>query len=708
MTPLAGVLSLLLAAGGAAGSQEPSPAPSPQVFPGEVEHVTVDVVVVDKRGEPVEDLGRDDFTVLDEGRPQPIASFDVMRSPAAAAPGGAVAQRARVVTNQEAPRERGRLFVILFDDLHLSPQGAQSARLAVAEFLARGTRDGDRVTLVASGGGAWWTTRLPEGRADLLAVLKHLDGRRIPENAMERLTDHEAVRIFVYRDTLVAARVMARWEQYGTQSRQQRAEMQASGEASRSVGSLIDPYLENRAAEGYFRLKSRLEITTKVLRRTLDALADNRDRKSVLLFSEGFAYDPSLEAFKLVGQSARRANAALYFIDARGLAGLSSVYSAELGPALPAEDLMSAIADVSLEGEGAAALAQQTGGFSVRNTNDFAAGAVRIGRESRSYYLLGYDPGDIPRDGRFRKLEVRVKRKNVTVRARPGYYAPNPAGQPAAPSEAGRDPGIQRALDAPGALDGIPLRMTSYALEEAGLGKVRVVMAAEADVAKAAFAEREGGALASLDTLLVVAHRESGEFYRSDQGVELSRRAGAPAGPVWYSFAREFQLPAGAYQAKLIVRDQGSGRIGSLILEFDVPPLDSLRVSSPILADRLQQAPGSAAAMPALVVGRDFPRGGTLYCMFDVYGAAKGPDGMPRVAAGHALRPRGGAAFARSAPSVIAPTSLGALVRLIQIPLAGATPGDYDLVLTVEDRLAGQSREVVEPFSIAVPAVAAR
>jgi VWFA-related protein len=698
----AAVLALCLGGATAASPQAPGPSPSPQVFPGAVEQVTVDVVVVDKRGQPIEDLRQDDFIVMDEGRARSIASFDVVRSPAEA---GAApefgARRSRVATNLERPDERGRLFVVVFDDLHMSPLNAQRAKLAVAEFLNHGTREDDRVTLVATGGGAWWTTRLPQGRSDLLTVLKHLDGRRVQDNALERLTDHEAVRIFVYRDVQVAARVMARFERYGMQSRQDLMTQQAQQEMNRTVPGIIDPYLEQRASEAYFKLKARLEITTGLLVRTLTALEDSRHRKAVLLVSEGFAYDPSFEGFKRASESARRANAAVYFIDTRGLEGLSSAYSAEFGAPFAEQDLMSAIADVSLEGEGAAALAEQTGGFAVRNTNAFGAGAARIGIESRSYYLLGYDPGEIPRDGRFRKLEVRVKRKDVTVRARRGYYAPRAEGDAAAAGEAGRDPGIQRALDAPGALDAIPLRMTAYALEDAGLAKARVVVAAQADVSKLAFPEQPGGALASLDTLVVVAHRESGDFHRADQRVDLARRASAPEGPAWYSFVREFALPAGGYQAKLVVRDATTQRVGSLIFEFEVPALDRLRVSTPILSDRLQPSAGGPGVTPTLQVDRSFAAGAMLYCMFDVYGAARGPDGMPRVAASHELRRSGGASVERGAPSVIEPTSLGALVRRIQIPLSTQAPGEYELLLTIQDRLSGESRLLVEPFTIA-------
>ena len=77
-----------------------------------------------------------------------------------------------------------------------------------------------------------------------------------------------------------------------------------------------------------------------------------------------------------------------------------------------------------------------------------------------------------------------------------------------------------------------------------------------------------------------------------------------------------------------------------------------------------------------------------------------GPDGLPRVTAGHALRRPGGATLGSTPPNPIRPTSIGALSRVIQLPLAGRAVGDYELVLTVTDEIAGRTREVVEPFSI--------
>jgi VWFA-related protein len=687
-----------------ASGQEPPSKPT-RVFPAEVEQVTVDVVVLDKRGEPVTGLTRDDFTVLDEGQPQSIATFDVVRPGESAGARGPASPAARssLATNLAKPTERSRLFVIVFDDLHMSPLNARAAKAAVASFVEKGLQEGDRVLLIATGGAAWWTTRLEAGRGDLLAVLKHLDGRRVQENAAERLTDFEAVQISVYHDATVANRVAQRFERYSTGARQAMQQSQQQRLLEQTTTGAIDPYIENRAFEAYVKLKSRLDLTLGVLERCFRALAESRDRKAVLLVSEGFANDPSNPMFKRTTEAARRANAALYFIDTRGLQGLSQAYSAEFGASLPEADLMSAIADVSQEGEGAAALAGDTGGFAVRNTNDFGTGAVRIGRESRSYYLLGYTPGDIPHDGRFRKIEVRIRNKALQVRARKGYYAPGgssptQAGAGSSSKKEQRDPEMQSALDAPGSMEGIPLRLTAYALQPSSVDQAHVLLAAEADVAKMSFPP--GGGNGVLDTLLVVTSRETGELQRSDVKVELQRRAApGPDQPIWYAFVRPFELTAGRYQAKLVARDGGSGRVGSVILEFDVPPLDKLRVSTPILTDTLQRT-ADGGISPTLVVRRDFKRTSQLFCRFDVFGAGKGPDGMPKVKAGHALRHAGGGIVGESAPATIQPTSIGALSRLIQIPLAGTSPGDYELVLTVVDEITGETRELVEPFSV--------
>ena len=87
-------------------------------------------------------------------------------------------------------------------------------------------------------------------------------------------------------------------------------------------------------------------------------------------------------------------------------------------------------------------MASDSGGFSVRNTNDLGAGIKRIADENRTYYLVGYNPTNTARDGKFRKISVKVPgRKGIEVRARKGYYAPSETGKTALTPKPGQDPG---------------------------------------------------------------------------------------------------------------------------------------------------------------------------------------------------------------------------------------------------------------------------
>ena len=71
-----------------------------------------------------------------------------------------------------------------------------------------------------------------------------------------------------------------------------------------------------------------------------------------------------------------------------------------------------------------ASLAQDTGGRTFYDMNDFGEAFQEVLSENSSYYLLGYSPSNARSDGRFRKIRVEVTRPGVKVQARPGYFAP--------------------------------------------------------------------------------------------------------------------------------------------------------------------------------------------------------------------------------------------------------------------------------------------
>jgi len=461
--------------------------------------------------------------------------------------------------------------------------------------------------------------------------------------------------------------------------------------------------VRGRASEIYYQAVSRNRITLEVLERSLNALAASKGRKGLILVSEGFIYDPNLDEFKRVTQASRRSNVAMYFLDTRGLGGLPSYTSAEFGPAIDTQDIGAAFMESIEASEGAESLAADTGGFSVKNTNDLLGGIKRIADESQSYYLVGYNSSNTARDGRFRKIQVKVAGKGLKVRARKGYYAPLEGGK-AADRKPGVDPNIQAALDSPYEQEDVPLRMTSYVMGETLLGKASVVVAADVDVAKFGFEEKDARLHDTLEYLLVVAHRESGEYFRYDQKVEMKLRPETRdrLNRTWYGVVKDFELAPGGYQAKIVVRDKNTGKIGTVVHEFEVPDLTQFRVSTPVLTDVVQPSEeNQSIPRPLLLARRTFGAGVMLYASFEVHGAAKDKKtGMPVVSAGYVIRRREGGVVTQAAPTLITPTSLGKVSRMIGAPLE-AGPGEYELVLTFNDTIAGKTLEVREPFSVA-------
>jgi VWFA-related protein len=696
-----------------AAPAQAAPRETPQVFPGLTELVTVDVAVTDKNGQPVTGLTADDFKIEEEGVPQAITSFQAVQL--SETPPTRVAARPAVSSNLLPQQFTTRTFLILFDDLHLSPEDAGRAKDAVAAFLTKGTREGDYVSLLATSGESWWNTRMAAGREDLLAILRRLESRRLPDGRPDRLSDWEAMRIAQYNDTLVGERVYRRYQTLRLTedaafptNRVDNARMTREEENDNYFRGINELMVETRAAETYRDVRDRSTKALAALERALDSLAFAKGRKALVLVSDGFILDNALDGFKNVVQAARRANVTIYFVNTRGLKGLGGLYGVEVGEPMMSRDTGAALADLTQEAAGSEHLANDTGGFVVRNTNDLEGGIQRIARESLAYYLLGYSPSQSPNDGSYRRIKVVVKGRNVNVRARKGYYAPRDGQLTPAGKREKADADLQRVLDSPYLAEDIPIRVTAYVRDEVTLGKARTLIAAEIGVKDLAMKVLEDGrSVGTLHFLLTVAHRDSSDYKREDKEVEIVMRPGTAAKPEssWYAVSREFVLEKGWYQAKLVVRDAENRRIGAVIHEFEVPRLEGLRVSTPVLSDQLQPpAPGVMPA-PLVIAHRDFAAGTPLYCQIDVYGASRGEvTNQPRVNAGYALQTADGKTLASVEATSIRPTSLGFVSRLWAMGLAGIEPGSYELVITVRDEITGQEEVRREPFTVTAAA----
>src|SRR5262249_45894599 len=150
----------------------------------------------------------------------------------------------------------------------------------------------------------------------------------------------------------------------------------------------------------------------------------------------------------------------------------------------------------------------------------------------------------------------------------------------------------------------------------------------------------EGGAKpARVEVSMAAVHRDTGREVRADGDVALPSTAGEKG---WPAVAQDFDLPAGVGQARVVVRDPVTGALGSVSQRFEVPAAGGLRLSPPILTDRVDAGAGAGPPRPALTARRVFAAAGSLYVQFEVFGAARPAEGPPRVLAGLSLRTRAG------------------------------------------------------------------
>jgi VWFA-related protein len=706
---------LLCLAAALAFPQAANPQVAPQVpsFASKVELITVDAVVVDDAGRPVAGLTRGDFVIKEDGRSQQVASFEAFTAEAAPA-----TLPSAVVASNEAGAGGGRTFSVVFDDMGITPALAETARGAIASFLERSLRDGDEVTLATSSGDGFWSARLPEGRPDLLAILARTHGRKDDAREAAWMSDYEAFWIATREDSpafgdrgpklvqgrpvqptstsdagnpgnlgSIKARVVQRWINLNA-----------------CVTNTCESQVRARAAEIEARRSARTRLSLQAVRRQLEANAPIRGRKSLLLLSEGFLQDWSSELRDLAALT-RESNTAIYFIDVRGLVASPAGDTAASFGTLedPRDQAKMGFEERNFTDAGSQALADASGGFSVRNTNDLGAGIDRIAEESRVFYLLGFYPPEGKSEREWRKLEVEVTRPGLTVRARRGYTLRlASAAKPDKKKEKGpaTDPAMARALDSAHPAAGVPLRAMSYVLEPRPKDLTHVVLAAEVDADRLALASRGDSRVARLDVSVAAVNRDSGRGFRHDDSVEVVVKAGVAPG--WRALAREFELPKGVTQVRVVVRDAASGALGSVTQRFEVPAPGTLRLSTPILTDRIEppKEPGEKPRA-ALAVHRVFAPAGALYCQFEVFGATLAGPGAARVSAGLDLLAGDGRGVRHADPTPIALDANGRVVRLLGLGLDGLAEGPYELVLQVEDLVSGVRVERHEAFVLA-------
>ena len=375
---------------------------APPTFQSGAEVVRVDFVVTDKSGRPVQGLAARDFVVKQDGKERPIIAFEAIggsNTAGSAEPAGPPV----VAASPEQPR--GPSTIVLVDDFHLTPSEAGRLRPALKNLVTTLQEPSTGLMLVAPGSQISLLAERSSAVASLLPAIDRIVGRRIDENATNfPISDAEALAI-ARRDIPTLTRVTSRFV-------------------------AINPELTPVDAETIaIENGTKLAHDVKILRDStydqalicLDWLAHRPGRHTLIVVSGGFPQDETDSKYDEVVTRSLRANAPIHFLDARGLSGFNPYHDAQYSAPLTRSQDEGPFARWD-DAAATAALADETGGIVIGNTNDLEKGFHRVLDMMSSYYVLAYDAPSHQKRG-FHKIKVETRLRSVQVQARRGYFS---------------------------------------------------------------------------------------------------------------------------------------------------------------------------------------------------------------------------------------------------------------------------------------------
>jgi hypothetical protein len=240
-----------------------------------------------------------------------------------------------------------------------------------------------------------------------------------------------------------------------------------------------------------------------------------------------------------------------------------------------------------------------------------------------------------------------------------------------------------------------------------GAGAARVQIVVEADGSRLQVAQTAKGAKASLDLNILAVSRDRPTVLPLGETIDIG--LGPHEAADWWALFREVRLPPGVAQVRTTIRDRASGAMGTVAARIEVPDIDAPYLSSPFLTDRTQP-PLAAGEPPRLVPTalRRFTRGRPLHCQYELFGfGGRDMPGVAQVAGGYTLQTAEGKVITVVPPTLIS-TDGHRVVRRITLPTAALAPGAYELLLNVEDRLAGRAFSAREAFVLEAEAALVR
>ena len=655
------------------------PAQNDYVFHAQTELVLVNVTVRDKSGNFVRDLKPEDFTVLEDGKAQKVISFDIENTDAVAAtdvaqvkllqtPAKAAASappQNEVSAALGAFKDR-RLIVLFFDLTAMEPDEIDHATTSAVNYVDKQMAPADLVAVVSLG--------------STLQVNQDFT------------TDHDLLKKAVLS--------------FSTGSGQGFEE--GSTGTTEGTADTGGSFTADDTEYNIFNTDRRLEA----LRSIAAQLSHVDQKKSLIYFSNGMSRTgvENQSELRAAINAAVRANLSIYTMDIRGLQALvpgGEAQSASLrgSSAYSGAAMINALNSNFSTQETLVTLAADTGGRAFLDSNDFGKVFKGVQEDTSSYYMLGYHSTNLARDGRYRRITVKLNREGLKVSYRKGYYAP-------ADFKHSNEEDRERQLDEEMASDlpstDLPVYL-SAGYFRVGDNKFFVPVSVVVPGSEIPFSRNSDRDKATLDILGMALDGRKLPLGDIRETVKLAVNTSAEVHRKNVQYDSGFLLPSGTYHLKFVVRENQTGRTGSFETDLVIPDLKTqpLKMSSVVLASQIQPAGKKGSSNNPLVrngseiipsVTHVFSSGQHLYLYYEVYDPGR-ETGSAKAKDDHGIRLLSNVAFfqgkvkAYETPLVetkeVNAQDRHAAIFQLDVPLTDLKPGFYTCQVNVIDDASG-------------------
>ncbi|HKB67560.1 MAG TPA: VWA domain-containing protein [Pyrinomonadaceae bacterium] len=577
------------------------------------ELVQTDVMVFDKQGHFVNDLRPEDFELRIDGKLLPISFLELVST-------GSLNEESQLAATRSSQRskaepsplsvdlDRRRVIFFYVDDLHLAANNLVAARKLLVNYLEKDMRQNDEAAITSASGQIGFLQQLTDNKLVLHAAIDRLKVRPHLTSDSERpaMSEYQALAIERNNHDVVDFFVDELMKDLPNLSTIAAPGGLPRGRAEQRVRDRAHTILQQASA---ISINSLLGLESLV--RSSSKLPG---RKLIFFISDGFFLDDrnsnNRDELRHITSLAARSGAVIYSIDARGLVASLTDASSDVSSD-PSGRLQRIAGGELVESQDAMnALARDTGGRPIFNTNALDAGVTQALQETSNYYLVAWRPeSNEQKSEKFRHIEVNVVgRPELSVRVRKGFFDLERARVTAVPQSRNPDlktdqsnqrtaeTQIRSAINAPFPERGLPVSL-SLTWTDTAEKRQTLNIAVQVNGEALSF-EPEGDKRKAIVDVAGSVYNEEGKagasFGERLTVTDQTRGSNTSIGPdLVYGYP--LTLPPGLYQVRVAVREEKNGRIGSTQQWIEIPDLSAHKVvlSSVILSERIVTPPAA-------------------------------------------------------------------------------------------------------------------